>query len=75
MYFTPTRLGTYAGKCAELCGDYHSAMLFQVKVVSETDYQNYIQTLVDKGQTGILGPEYNTNTNLPSNTAPAAAEK
>ncbi len=75
MYFTPTKLGTYAGKCAELCGDYHSAMLFQVKVVSETDYQNYIQTLVDKGQTGILGPEYNTNTNLPSNTAPTAAEK
>ena len=32
--FTPTREGTYAGKCAELCGEYHSAMLFNVKVVS-----------------------------------------
>ena len=33
--FTPTREGTYAGKCAELCGEYHSAMLFNVEVVSE----------------------------------------
>ncbi len=33
--FTPTREGTYAGKCAELCGEYHSSMLFNVKVVSE----------------------------------------
>jgi cytochrome c oxidase subunit 2 len=72
MYFTPTKLGTYAGKCAELCGDYHSAMLFQVKVVKQSVYDDYIQSLVDKGQTGILGPEYNTNTNLPSNKAPSA---
>jgi cytochrome c oxidase subunit 2 len=72
MYFTPTKIGTYAGKCAELCGDYHSLMLFQVKVVDETTYQNYIQSLVDKGQTGILGPQYNTNTNQPGNSAPSA---
>ncbi|MET4780722.1 cytochrome c oxidase subunit II [Glaciihabitans sp. UYNi722] len=75
MYFTPTKLGTYEGKCAELCGDYHSLMLFRVKVVSQGDYDDYIQSLVDKGQTGILGPEYNTNTNLPGNEAPAVNEK
>ena len=28
-----TKTGTYIGKCAELCGEYHSLMLFQVKVV------------------------------------------
>ncbi|MCU1585723.1 MAG: coxB [Microbacteriaceae bacterium] len=75
MYFTPTKIGTYAGKCAELCGDYHSLMLFQVKVVDETTYQNYIQSLVDKGQTGILGPQYNTNTNQPGNTPAPSAQK
>ena len=34
----PTTEGTFAGKCAELCGAYHSAMLFQVKVVSQADF-------------------------------------
>jgi cytochrome c oxidase subunit 2 len=71
-YFTPTKIGTFAGKCAELCGDYHSEMLFKVKVESQADYDAYIETLVNKGQTGILGPKYNTNSNLPSNTAPAS---
>lgn len=71
MYFTPTKLGTFEGKCAELCGDYHSLMLFNVKVVTEAEYTSYIQSLVDKGQTGILGPEYNTNTNLPGITPQA----
>lgn len=74
MYFTPTKEGTYAGKCAELCGEYHSLMLFQVKVVSETEYEDYIDSLAAKGQTGILGPEYNTNTNLPGNK-PASSEE
>ena len=32
--FTPTREGTFEGRCAELCGTYHSRMLFNVKVVS-----------------------------------------
>jgi len=32
--FTPTREGEYVGKCAELCGTYHSRMLFNVEVVS-----------------------------------------
>ena len=33
----PTESGTFQGKCAELCGAYHSQMLFQVKVVSQAD--------------------------------------
>ena len=47
-------------------------MLFQVKVVTQPEFDTYIQSLADKGQTGILGPEYNTNTNLPSNKVPQA---
>ena len=48
--------------------------LFKVKVVSQADYDAYIQSLVDKGQTGILGPEYNTNTNQPGTEAPTGDE-
>jgi cytochrome c oxidase subunit 2 len=68
MYFIPEKIGTYQGKCAELCGQYHSLMLFQVKVVSEADYQAYIakQKLLYPGQ---LGADYNANTNLPGTTA------
>jgi cytochrome c oxidase subunit 2 len=65
MYFTPQEEGTYAGKCAELCGEYHSLMLFNVEVVSEAEYEDYIQSLADAGQTGTRGAEYNTNSNLP----------
>ncbi|MEP7161253.1 MAG: cytochrome c oxidase subunit II [Dermatophilaceae bacterium] len=46
--------GTYQGKCAELCGQYHATMLFNVKVVSQQDYQAHLQTLRDKGQVGRL---------------------
>ncbi|MDF2492687.1 MAG: heme/copper-type cytochrome/quinol oxidase, subunit 2 [Microbacterium sp.] len=56
--FTPTREGTYSGKCAELCGEYHSSMLFNVKVVSEEEYENYLETLRDEGQTGDIDEAY-----------------
>ncbi len=67
MYFIPLKEGTYEGKCAELCGEYHSLMLFTVKVVSVEEYQNQMQLLRDAGQEGQLGTEYNTNSNLPGN--------
>lgn len=56
--FVPTREGTYAGKCAELCGEYHSAMLFNVKVVSEAEYEDYLESLRDEGQTGDIDDAY-----------------
>lgn len=74
MYFTPTKVGTYAGKCAELCGDYHSLMLFEVKVVPQAEYDAYIQSQADKGFTGALDQKYDTNTNLPNNKAPKSNE-
>ncbi len=51
---TPTKEGTFEGKCAELCGQYHSAMLFQVKVVSQEEFDQVMGTLQD----GQLGDEY-----------------
>ncbi|KAA9157508.1 cytochrome c oxidase subunit II [Microbacterium lushaniae] len=70
--FTPTREGTYAGKCAELCGEYHSAMLFNVKVVSEAEYEDYLETLRDAGQTGDIDEAYDR---LQGNTGFGRAEE
>ena len=50
----PTQLGTFQGKCAELCGAYHSQMLFKVKVVSQTDYDAELARLKSIGQSGQL---------------------
>ena len=63
--FTPTREGEYAGKCAELCGEYHSAMLFNVKVVSEAEYEDYLESLRAAGQTGDVTDAYDRLNNLP----------
>ena len=51
---TTTREGTFKGKCYELCGVYHSRMLFNVKVVSREDYEQHLQDLEDAGQTSDL---------------------
>jgi cytochrome c oxidase subunit 2 len=50
---TPTREGTYAGKCAELCGTYHSRMLFNVEIVSAEEYADHLESLRDQGNTGV----------------------
>jgi cytochrome c oxidase subunit II len=68
---TPTTLGTFPGKCAELCGTYHSAMIFNVHIVSKEDYDAYLKTLIAKGQTGeAKGPAL---ANAPVNPNPEAS--
>lgn len=62
---TPTRLGTFPGKCAELCGTYHARMLFDVKVVSPEDYEAELERLRARGQVG-----YQSDTNGPERTGP-----
>ncbi|MCU1439433.1 MAG: coxB [Rhodoglobus sp.] len=64
-YFVPTKIGTYQGKCAELCGEYHANMLFTVDVVSQEDYDAYIEGLRADGLEGQLDATYNVNQNLP----------
>ena len=49
---TPTREGTFVGRCAELCGTYHSAMLFNVHVVSEEEYEAHLRGLAEAGNIG-----------------------
>lgn len=39
---TPDKLGTYTVRCAELCGLYHAYMDSPVRVVSDTDFSDWI---------------------------------
>ena len=75
MSFVPEREGTYAGKCAELCGEYHSLMLFNVEVVSEAEYEQYVDSLRDLGQEGQLSDEYDRRQNLPGTGTPKLQEE
>ncbi len=60
---TPNRSGTFEGRCAELCGVYHSRMLFNVKVVDQAAYDEHLQSLADQGNTGpALGASQTTRT-------------
>lgn len=49
--FTATKTGSYVGRCAELCGTYHSQMNFEVRVVTQERFQAYLQALK------ALGPD------------------
>ena len=64
----PTREGTYAGKCAELCGEFHSGMLFNVKVVDQAEYDQHIASLRAAGQTGELGLDLDRHQHPPGET-------
>ena len=75
MYFTPPKVGTYKGKCAELCGEYHSLMLFTVKVVEQAEYDEYIDSLAAAGNIGLVTDEFSANTNLPGLEAPERIEE
>ena len=52
MVMTPTKEGAYRGKCTELCGTYHQSMLFNVQVVSEEEFTDYLRSLAARGQVG-----------------------
>ena len=45
LEFSANKLGTYPGRCNILCGRNHSQMLFNVKVVTPAEYQNYLDSL------------------------------
>ncbi len=50
---TPTKVGTYEGKCTQLCGVDHDRMIFWVKVVSQQEFQSHMQQMRAAGQTGL----------------------
>jgi cytochrome c oxidase subunit II len=48
---TPNVKGAYVGRCAELCGTYHSQMNFEVRIVTEQKFQAYLAALKRLGPT------------------------
>ena len=55
---TLTKTGTYTGHCSELCGLYHSRMLFTLKVVTPQQFQQWIKTQQKTSPSnGQPGPE------------------
>ena len=54
LQITPTQVGEFQGKCAELCGAYHSQMLFMLKVVPQAEYDQEMAHLAQIGQTGLI---------------------
>ena len=46
---TATKDGHYVGRCAELCGTYHSQMNFEVRVVEPSVYTAYVNALAKLG--------------------------
>lgn len=55
---TPTEIGTFKGKCTELCGTYHSRMLFNVEVVSQEDYAERVDEIAAGDNFSADGPLY-----------------
>ncbi len=73
---TPTREGVFKGKCYELCGVYHSRMLFEVHVVTRAEYDDHLAELEDAGLTSDLpllgGAEAYTQEGLESGSVEGA---
>lgn len=53
---TPTKEGTFLGKCAELCGTYHAVMVFNVHIVPEEEFIKHLQGLKENGNVGEVKP-------------------
>ncbi len=55
MTFSPSKLGTFRGRCAEFCGIQHAAMLAQVEVLSQNEYDAWLRER--RSSTAALGKE------------------
>ncbi len=73
MQTTLDRTGAWVGRCAELCGTYHSAMNFEVRSVPKDIYQAYIdareQGLSNSAALAKVGKEHSECGALCSPTA------
>ncbi len=76
---TVLNTGTYNGQCTQICGLYHSEMLFSVKAVSPAAFSKWAHaqvaagnTLERSGSSASNNPPRNTYS-TPSNASPAPA--
>ncbi len=65
------REGAFVGRCAEMCGTYHSMMNFEVRAVSPEDFARYIELRkpVEDGGQGLTNA---AGARRPSARAPVA---
>jgi cytochrome c oxidase subunit 2 len=54
---TPTELGSYKVRCAELCGASHAYMLAPVEVVSEADFVSWVSDRKVEAEAAARTPE------------------
>lgn len=75
LQIVPTQTGVFQGKCAELCGAYHSQMLFMVHIVTQSQYDAEMKRLADIGQTGLIPVDVSREKMVPADAdkIPAAA--
>lgn len=70
--------GAYVGRCAELCGAYHSMMNFELRAVSSQDYEAFLQHKQDGMSTPealeAIGESPYATTTLPWDTKPNSGE-
>jgi cytochrome c oxidase subunit 2 len=48
----PSKAGMYHGQCAELCGDFHNAMTFNLLAVRQPRFQQWLQTQAKRQRQG-----------------------
>jgi cytochrome c oxidase subunit 2 len=73
---TPNRVGTYVGRCAELCGVYHDRMNFRVVVMKSADFEAKLASMKASRQfktdsdagTNPTGDQGGSNSNTPNAT-------
>ncbi len=57
LRMTPTRVGEYKVRCAEICGTGHAYMLAPVRVVEESEFQAWVQEQTGTAEGGAPSPE------------------
>lgn len=57
LRFTPTAVGNYKLRCAEICGSRHANMLADVRVLDETDYVAWVEDISTRPTYADLTPE------------------
>jgi cytochrome c oxidase subunit 2 len=64
---------TFRGQCAELCGIGHGGMTFDVKAVSMTDYQTWLQQQIDQNKANPAPPSGSPASSAGPAGSPAAS--
>jgi cytochrome c oxidase subunit 2 len=64
---------SFSGQCAELCGEFHGAMVFTVRAMTQADYQAWLQQQIDKANaTPSPAPSGAPPSGAPPSGAPAS---